>query len=183
MIAILSALVFAMSLCADCLAVSICSSGTLKKLEWKPVIAISLIFGVVQAGLLLLGYGFGDIFVGYVEKIAHVIGFLLLLYVGGSMLKEGIAKDAEAHDLNGLGHIVIAAIATSIDALAVGISLSMGGDSLDDLLFKALAVFIVTVLSVVVGICFGQKLGERFGHIAEIIGGIVLILIGINILL
>ena len=59
----------------------------------------------------------------------------------------------------------------------------MGGDSMDDLLFKALAVFIVTVLSVVVGIYFGKKLGERFGHIAEIIGGIVLILIGINILL
>ena len=139
MIAILAALVFAMSLCADCLAVSICSSVTLKKLEWKPVIAISLVFGVVQSGLLLLGYG--------------------------------------------LGHIIIAAIATSIDALAVGISLSMGGDTLDDLLFKALAVFFVTMLSVVIGIYFGKKLGERIGHTAEILGGIVLILMGINILL
>ena len=183
MIAILAALVFAMSLCADCLAVSICSSVTLKKLEWKPVIAISLVFGVVQSGLLLLGYGFGDFFVGYVEKIAHIIGFLLLLYVGASMLKEGFSKDAKAHDLNGLGHIIIAAIATSIDALAVGISLSMGGDTLDDLLFKALAVFFVTMLSVVIGIYFGKKLGERIGHTAEILGGIVLILMGINILL
>lgn len=181
-IAILAALIFAMSLCADCLAVSICSSVTLKKIEWKNVAVIGLVFGLVQAGLMFAGYFFGDIFVGYIEKAAHWIGFLLLLYVGGSMIKEAFEKESEARDLNGFKNIIVAAIATSIDALAVGISLSMSQDSLGDMTIKGLAVFVVTFLSVVVGMFCGQKIGNKFGKIAEFIGGSVLILIGLNIL-
>lgn len=182
-LAIVSSLIFAMSLCADCFAVSVCSSVTLKRLDFRSVGLISLVFGIVQAGLMLVGYGFGDLFVGYVEKAAHWIGFGLLLYVGGSMIKESLEKEAEVRDLNGFAHIIVAAVATSIDALAVGISLSMSQDSLGDTLMKTVAVFIVTILSVVLGMMFGQKLGNRFGKIAELMGGIVLILIGLNILL
>ena len=98
------------------------------------------------------------------------------------MVKEGLSKECETRDLNGFRNIIVAAIATSIDALAVGISLSMSGDSLGDVLFKALAVFLVTVLSVILGMFFGHRLGHRFGKMAEIIGGIVLIIIGLNVL-
>lgn len=181
-LAIVSSLIFAMSLCADCFAVSLCSSVTLKKIEWKSVAFISLVFGVVQAAFLLLGYGFGDLFVGYVEKIAHWIGFLLLLYVGGGMVKESLEKACERRDLNGLKNIVIASIATSIDALAVGISLSMSHDSLDDVMLKGVAVLLVTILSVVIGIFCGHKIGHKLGKVAEFIGGCVLLLIGLNIL-
>lgn len=182
-VAVIASLVFAMSLCADCFAVSVCSSVTLKRIDWKSVGFISLVFGLVQAGLLLLGYGFGDLFVGYVEKAAHWIGFLLLLYVGGSMVKEAFEKECEVRDLNGFKNIIVASVATSIDALAVGISLSMDHDSLGDMLIKGLAVFAVTVASVVVGMFCGHKIGHRFGKIAELIGGIVLIIIGMNVLL
>lgn len=182
-VAIVASLVFAMSLCADCFAVSVCSSVTLKKIEWKSVGLISLVFGVVQAGLLLLGYGFGDLFVGYVEKAAHWIGFLLLLYVGGSMIKEALEKSCEVRDLNGFKNIIVASVATSIDALAVGISLSMDRDSFGDVMLKTVAVFLVTVASVLIGMFCGHKIGHRFGKIAEFIGGCVLIGIGINILL
>lgn len=182
-LAILSSVVFAMSLCADCFAVSVCSSVTLRRLDFKSVALISLVFGIVQAGLMLLGYGFGDLFVGYVEKVAHWIGFGLLLYVGGSMIKESFEKESDVRDLNGFAHIIVAAVATSIDALAVGVSLSMSQDSFGDTVIKTVAVFVVTILSVVLGMVFGQKLGSRFGKVAELIGGIVLILIGLNILL
>ncbi|MDO5443258.1 MAG: manganese efflux pump, partial [Bacteroidia bacterium] len=88
-----------------------------------------------------------------------------------------------ARDLNGFKNIIVASVATSIDALAVGISLSMSGDSLSDVLFKDLAVFIVTVTSVMVGMFCGHRIGRKFGSAAEFIGGCVLILIGLNILL
>lgn len=177
-----SAAIFALSLCADCFAVSVCSSVTLKSINFKTVGLIGLVFGIVQAGLMMAGYGFGDIFVGYVEKAAHWIGFLLLLYVGGSMIKEAFGKDEEVRDLNGFKNILVASVATSIDALAVGISLSMGRESLGDVIIKDAAVLIVTVFSVIAGMCFGHRIGRRFGNIAEIIGGCVLILIGLNIL-
>lgn len=183
MLAILAALIFAASLCADCFAVSVCSSVTLKKIDIKSVGIICVVFGIVQAGLMMFGYGFGDLFVGYVESIAHWIGFLLLLYVGGSMVREALSDEEEVRDLNGFAHIIVAAIATSIDALAVGISLSMSGDSFGDVMLKDIAVFVVTVFSVVVGMFFGQKLGRKFGKYAELAGGIVLLLIGLNILL
>ena len=182
-LAIISALIFAASLCADCFAVSVCSSVTLKSINLRSVGLIGLVFGLVQAGLMLAGYEFGGFFVGYVEKAAHWIGFLLLLYVGGSMIKEAFEKNQEVRDLNGFKNIIVASVATSIDALAVGISLSMGQESPGDLALKDAAVFVVTVASVMVGMFCGHKIGRRFGSVAEIIGGCVLILIGLNILL
>lgn len=182
-VAIVAAFVLALSLCADCFAVSVCSSVTLKKIELKSVLLIAFAFGVVQAGLFMTGYGFGYAFVGYVEKIAHWIGFLLLLYVGGSMLVEALKGEEDVHDLNGLWKVIVAAVATSIDALAVGISFSMDGDSIGDTLIKAGAIFIVTIASVCLGMFCGSRIGRHLGRIAELIGGVVLILIGLNILI
>jgi putative Mn2+ efflux pump MntP len=177
------ALLLAVSLCADCFAVSLCSGVTMRDVRRRQVLFIALVFGVVQAGLLLCGYLFGDLFVGYVERFAHWIGFLLLLYVGGSMIIEALKGGEEARDLNGIRNIVVASIATSIDALAVGISLSMEQDSLSSALLKCAAVLVVTILSVVVGILGGRRIGTRFGRSAELAGGCVLIMIGLNILL
>ena len=180
---IILAFALAVSLCADCFAVSLCSGVTMKDVSRKRVLLVALIFGIVQAGLLFAGYIFGDLFVGYVEKFAHWIGFLLLLYVGGSMILEAIRGEEEARDLNGIRNILVASVATSIDALAVGISLSMDMEPVRSALLKAVAVLIVTVISVVAGILGGRKIGTRFGRGAELFGGIVLILIGLNILL
>ena len=180
---IILALLLAVSLCADCFAVSLCSGVTMGNVRRRQVLTIALVFGFVQGGLLLLGYLFGDLFVGYVEKFAHWIGFLLLLYVGGSMILEAVKGKEEARDLNGLRNIIVASIATSIDALAVGISLSMEQDTLSSALLKTAAVFLVTVISVVAGILGGRRIGTRFGRSAEFVGGCVLILIGLNILL
>ncbi len=180
---VLGAIVLALSLCADCFAVCVCSSVTLDKVEWRSVSPIALVFGIVQAGLLLSGYLFGDLFIGYVQKAAHWIGFLLLLYVGGSMILESLREECEVRNLNGLGAVILGAVATSIDGLAVGVSLSMGQLEMHDIVLDTAAVFLVTFLSVFTGMFFGHRLGHRLGKRAELAGGAVLILIGLNILL
>lgn len=156
---------------------------TLKSVDRRSLIGVSLMFAVIQTGLLLLGWGFGYLFLGFVEKIAHWIGFLLLLYVGGSMFLEGLRGETEVRNLDGLRNVIIGGVATSIDALAVGISLSMDNVIWSGVRWNALAVFVVTVLSVVLGILGGKTLGCKAGPVAEILGGCVLVGIGIGILI
>ena len=179
---ILQAILVAASLCADCLAVSLCSGVTLRDVRWKRVLGVALAFAVIQAGLLAIGWAFGHLFVGFVEKASHVIGFLLLLYVGGSMLIEGIRGKEEVRNLDGLRNVIIGGIATSIDALAVGVAESMEGTGWPGFLPLLIAVFVITALSVVVGLRGGSAIGRRFGRWAEIIGGLVLIGIGVSLL-
>ena len=174
-------ILLALSLCADCFAVCLCSSVTLEKISRRQVARIALLFSVIQSGLLLAGWLFGEALVGLVLKASGVIGFLLLLYVGGSMLLEGIRGKEEARNLEGLRNIILSGVATSIDALAVGAARSMQGGSSIPGLFAA--VFIITALSVVLGMYGGSTLGRRVGRISEIFGGTILILIGLNILL
>lgn len=184
---ILKSFIMACSLCADCLAVSLCSSVTLKRIEWGTVARVAVAFAVIQSGLLLCGWAFGNLFIGLVEKVAHLVGFLLLLYVGGSMLIEGIkalkGREAETRDLNGWKNIVLGGIATSIDAMAVGVAQSMAGQAWREFLPLFLSVLVVTAASVVIGICGGRTIGGRLGHKAEIVGGAVLIGIGVSVLL
>lgn len=181
----LKLLLLALSLCADCFAVSLCSSVTLKNTRIKAIITIALCFAVIQAGLLLLGWAFGYAFVGLIETIAHWIGFLLLLYVGGSMIIEALRCKGECRNLNGLKNIILGGIATSIDASAVGVSQSMSGVALAEALELFAYVFIITFASVVLAICLGKALGssKTLGRWVEIVGGVVLISIGIGILL
>lgn len=175
-------ILLAVSLCADCLAVSLCSGVTLRSVRWREILGVALAFAVIQAGLLLAGWAFGYFFVGLVEKISHIIAFLLLLYVGGSMLIEGIKGEAEVRDLSSWRNIIIGGVATSIDALAVGVAQSMDGADWPAFLPLLVAVFAITALSVVIGLRGGRAIGARFGRWAEIVGGVVLIAIGVSVL-
>ena len=181
--AILEAILLAVSLCADCLAVSLCSGVTLQSVRWRPVLGVALAFAVIQTGLLLAGWAFGGLFVGLVAKISHILAFLLLLYVGGSMLLEGIRGAEEIRDLSSWRNILIGGVATSIDALAVGASMSMDEVAWGGFVPLLLAVFVITALSVVIGIRCGRAIGVRFGRWAEIGGGLVLLAIGVSVLL
>ena len=189
----------AISLCADCFAVSLCSGVTLKKIEFRSVAKVAAAFAVIQTGLLVLGWLLGSAVAGLVFKAAHIIGFLLLLYVGGSMLVEGIKGEEEVKNLDGLKNIVLGGIATSIDALAVGVSQSLAtgvskslvegvsqspaSQQADSFITLAVSVFVVTAASVVAGIAGGKVIGRKFGRWAEIAGGLVLIIIALRILL
>lgn len=174
---IIESLLTAISLCADCFAVSLCSSITIKNINWKNVGIVALSFAIIQALLLLVGYLFGNALSGLVSKVSHIIGFVLLLYVGISMIVEGFRGKEEVRDLNGARNIILGGIATSIDALAVGVSESMAGQTTAGFLPLFIAVFAVTFISVVAGIFGGRTLGRRFGRAAEIAGGTVLSII------
>ncbi|MBR1575473.1 MAG: manganese efflux pump [Bacteroidales bacterium] len=209
------AILVAVSLCADCFACTLCSGVSLTAAServpsggdgwgfsdkgqarasssaggWR-IAGIALVFAVIQSGLLLSGWGFGNLLVGFVQKISHWIGFLLLLYVGGSMLLEGVRAlrgpdDLASMRLDGFKNVVLSGIATSIDALGVGVSQSMVDASHRFASIAPLfaAVFVVTALSVLAGLLGGRAIGHRFGHWAEIFGGLVLIGIGVSFLL
>ena len=186
-----SAVLVGISLCADCFAVSLCSSFLLTREEMrKKVWTVAAVFAVIQTGLLLGGWALGafasDLISGYVghfEKVAHVIGFLLLLYVGGAMFLDGIRSKSEHLNLDGFKSIVIGGVATSIDAAAVGLSMAMDQEKWTDIAPLALSVLVFTALSVVVGMFSGSFVGRKLGYSARIVGGIVLIGLGISILL
>ena len=165
----------AVGLSMDAFAVSICKGLGMKKINLKVAVVLGLFFGGFQAGMPVIGWALGSQFMGIIGPIDHWIAFILLAFIGGKMLWDG--KDAEKIDL---GEYLILAIATSIDALAVGIS------------FAALSVDIVPAVSLigittfifsVAGVAIGHTFGARYEKPATIVGGVVLILIGLKILL
>lgn len=177
---ILESIVTAVCLCADCFSVALCSSVTLKEKPGAGQLSkISLSFAVIQSGLLLVGWLCGSLLAGIAGKIAHIIGGLLLVYVGASMLIEAIKNNEEAKDLNGWRNIIVGGIATSIDALAVGGARSLEGGDRAGMLSLFISVFIVTLVSVLAGILSGNALGRSFGRWAEITGGTVLLGMGV----
>ena len=154
----------------------------MKELSVRKAAAVALAFAVMQTLFFILGWSLGELIVGYVEKAAHLIGFLLLAYVGGSMI-AGSFKEEEVRSLSGLWNVLLVAVSTSIDALGIGVSLCMDSVSAKVIAYDSAAIFMVTFLSVVTGILFGRRLDRRFGARAELFGGIVLLVIGFNILL
>lgn len=171
----------AIGLSMDAFAVSICKGLGMKKINLKVAVALGLFFGGFQAGMPVIGWALGSQFMGIIGPIDHWIAFILLAFIGGKMLWEAFTenKDEDAEKID-LGEYLILAIATSIDALAVGIS------------FAALSVDIVPAVSLigattfifsVVGVAIGHTSGARYEKPATIVGGVVLILIGLKILL
>ena len=169
----------------DAFAVAICKGLGMERINKRDTLLLALFFGGFQALMPLMGYLLGSRFASYIERWDHWIAFVLLAFIGGKMLweaytedeDEGDDKDAEKIDL---GEYLILAIATSIDALAVGIS------------FAALSVDIVPAVSLigittfifsVAGVAIGHTFGARYEKPATVVGGVVLILIGLKILL
>ena len=187
----INAVIVGLSLCADCFAVSHCSSFLMSREELrKKVWTVAAVFAVIQTGLLLGGWAVGAFaseliagHVGHFEKVAHIIGFLLLLYVGGAMFLDGVRSKSEHLNLSGFKSIVIGGVATSIDASIVGLSMAMDAAKWTDIAPLALSVLFFTALSVVVGMFSGGFIGRKFGYSARIVGGLVLIGLGISILL
>ena len=179
-------ILLAVSLCADCFACTLCSGVTLSssgRVRMWRLLGIALACAVLQAGLLLCGWAFGNLFVGLVQRISHWIGFLLLLYVGGAMFLEGVRGKSEHLNLDGFKGILLGGVATSIDAAVVGLSMAMDTAPWASIAPISVSIFVFTALSVVAGMCSGSFVGRKLGYSARIIGGLVLIGLGINILL
>lgn len=167
----------------DAFAVSLCKGLGMRRLSIKNTLIIALFFGGFQALMPLIGWLLGTQFESYVKAYDHWIAFGLLLFIGGKMLLDAIRGGEEAPDAgDGMNYreLLLMAVATSIDALAVGITLALSTVNI----FSAIAVIgVTTFVLCVIGVLLGHAFGTKFQKGAQILGGAVLVLIGVKILL
>ena len=178
---ILEILLVSIGLAMDAFAVSICKGLSMKKMNWKNAIIVGLYFGIFQALMPIIGYFLGSTFESFVTQIDHWIAFGLLGFIGINMLKEAFSKDSEnCNDSIDFKTMIILAIATSIDALAVGITFAF---LKVNVILAATMIGVLTFLISVLGIKIGNKFGDKYERKAETVGGLILIFMGIKILL
>lgn len=174
----------AIGLSADAFSVSVCKGLNMRKLNLKHAYLIALFFGVFQAVMPLIGYLLGTGFSEYIEKFDHWIAFALLAFIGGKMVIEAIReKDGgpeEKTDALSTGELTVLAIATSIDALAVGITFAF---LKVNILPSVLLIGVTTFALSLGGVLLGNRFGAKYKTKAEIAGGVILVLIGLKILL
>lgn len=180
----------AFALSMDALAVSVTKGMTLKNLTKGTSIKIALAFGLFQGGMPLLGWALGISFESYIKSIDHWVALILLSFLGFKMIQEFIKSKKEGEEVSlecGITtdesnlsnkELIMLSIATSIDALAVGISFAFLSV---DIVPASLTICIITFIVCLIGVILGSKIGDIFNGYAELVGGIILIIIGINI--
>lgn len=172
----------AIGLSMDAFAVSICKGLSVQKLQGRHYLIIGAWFGGFQALMPTIGYLLGSTFEQYITSVDHWVAFVLLALIGGNMLKEGLSGDEEKTDDSfSCKTMVLLAVATSIDALAVGITFALlpGVNITGAVLLIGATTFCISAAGLKVGNLFGL----RYKNKAEIAGGAILILIGLKILL
>mgnify|MGYP002510169609 CR=1 FL=1 len=171
----------AVSLAMDCFSVSITSGIILRRTCWKTFITIGLFFGLFQAVMPLIGWCATNYFYHLIEQFDHWIAFGLLILIGLNMIRETIwGDDDDSNDDFGVRTMALMAVATSIDALAVGVSFAF----IHANIWSASAIIgVVTFALSAMGLYLGRKIGSRLGSKAGLLGGLVLIGIGIKILI
>ncbi len=174
-------LLISIGLGMDAMAVSICKGLAMKKMDWKKATIIGLYFGIFQMIMPIIGYILGSKFEKIIESMDHWIAFGLLLIIGLNMIKEGIRNKTEnIDDKVDFKTMIILAIATSIDALAVGVSFAL----LKVKIFvPSIIIGIITFIMSIIGVKVGNVFEDKLKDKAEILGGIILILIGIKIVI
>ena len=177
-----SLLLIALGLSMDAFAVAIGRGAALPRgMRARGALAMALAFGLFQALMPVAGWLLGSAFAGFITGIDHWIAFLLLAGIGGRMIVEAVhGRDEESQALS-VRVLLLLAVATSIDALAVGIGLRLA-DPTTQILLAALLIGGVTFGLSLAGGLLGSRLGERFGRSMEVVGGVVLIGIGLRIL-
>lgn len=179
----LSLFILAAALSMDAFAVSVCKGLAMKRVSVKNALIIGLWFGGFQALMPAIGYLLGTQFNQYITSIDHWIAFVLLSFIGISMIKEAISTKDEEEETNpslSVKTMFLLAVATSIDALAVGVTFAF----LKVQIIPAVSfIGTITFLLSIVGVKVGNVFGTRYKAKAEIAGGIILILIGVKILL
>lgn len=173
--------ILALGLAMDAFAVSICKGLSIRHLTLKNCLIAGIYFGLFQAGMPLIGYFLGSQFSNSITQIDHWLAFILLGGIGLNMIKESFDKDVEScDDSQDFKTMVLLAIATSIDALAVGITFAF----LNVQIVPAVShIGIITFVLSCVGVKIGNVFGQKYKSKAEFAGGIILILIGTKILL
>lgn len=180
-------ILIAVALSMDAFAVSICKGLKMKKVNKAHAFTIALFFGGFQAIMPLIGYLLGTTFEKYITSFDHWIAFILLAVIGANMIKESFSKDKDENEEKTAAdakldfkELTFMAIATSIDALAVGVTFSF----YDTNIFTSIAIIGTTTFAIALaGVFIGNFFGAKYKSKAELAGGIILILIGLKILL
>lgn len=175
----------AVSLSMDAFAVALCKGLCMKRINYKHAGVIALFFGAFQALMPLIGWFLGKQFEQYITPIDHWIAFVLLGYIGGKMIWDALHEDNEgqACDIEerlDLKELLVMAVATSIDALAVGITFAFLQISIVP---SVCTIGLITLCLSFVGVIVGNRFGNKFQSKAQLAGGTVLVLIGLKILL
>ena len=184
---LLSVIFLAFALSMDAFAVSLCKGFAAKRLEFRHYLIVGTYFGGFQALMPTLGYLLGVAFAHFVAQIDHYIAFVLLALVGAKMMKESF-ESASCDTINrhfGFKTMLVLAVATSIDALAVGVSFAFVEFSSISIWLAVALIGLITFFVCVLGVQIGHKLAHRaafLGKKAEFIGGAVLVLLGVKIL-
>lgn len=178
---IISIFLIAVALAMDAFSVSMTKGFTQKTLTKSQILYYGLFFGGFQAFMPIVGYFCGNVIASIVEALAPIIGFILLLLIGLNMIRESLMGDEEdITDCFSFREVTLLAVATSIDAFAVGITIAL---LRDPILISSLIIGIVAFVFSILGIFIGRKLGDYVGDKFQILGGVILILIGFKILL
>ena len=179
MFSFLSTFLIAVALAMDAFSVSMTKGFTQKDLTTSQVIYYGLFFGGFQAIMPIFGYFCGNVIASIVASLAPIVGFVLLLAIGLNMIRESLGSDDEnVNDYFSFKEVTLLAIATSIDAFAVGITIALINDPI---LISSFIIGVVAFAFSVAGIFIGKKLGNYVGDKFQILGGVILILIGIKI--
>ena len=173
-------LLIAVGLSMDAFAVSVCKGLSVQKLKPRHALLVGLYFGGFQALMPVLGWLLGSRFEALITRYDHWVAFVLLALIGGNMIRESFSKEEELNDDFGVKTMLLLAVATSIDALAVGITFAFLSVNI---LPAAGTIGVTTFLLSVAGIYIGHIFGARWKSRAERVGGVILILIGLKILL
>lgn len=178
---IIEIIVLGLGLSMDAFAVSICKGLSIGRVRIKDSVQVGLWFGGFQALMPVIGYFLGTYFKDMIEAVDHWIAFGLLLIIGANMIREAFSHgDEEVDSSLKFKNMLMSALATSIDALAVGITLAF----LNVNIWVAVAIIgVITFLLSGIGVKVGGIFGEKYKSKAELLGGIILILLGVKILL
>lgn len=177
----------AVGLAMDCFAVSIASGIILKRVRWRPMLTMAFAFGFFQAMMPFVGWMFANTFSHLIESIDHWIAFGILAFLGGRMIVESCKEEEcrNTFDPTSLKVVLTMAVATSIDALAVGVSFAfLGVRDYSAILSPVAIIGLVSFVMSLVGLLFGIRCGCGIARRlkAELWGGVILVLIGVKIL-
>ena len=181
-------ILMAVALAMDAFAVAICKGLATEKAGLKHMLVVGAWFGAFQALMPFIGCTVGAAFLIYIEAVDHWIAFVLLGFIGGNMIREALSKEegceCECEDASLAPKVMLTmAIATSIDALAAGVGMSVDLKGIGQILFAVLMVGVITFILSGVGVKIGNVFGAKYKFVAELSGGIVLVGMGIKILI
>lgn len=184
-IQIIESVLIGVGLAMDCFAVSVTTGFSLECLTKKAALRLAFFFGLFQGLMPLLGWLLGTVFHGAISTYDHWIAFAILFVIGGKMLVNAIKEKPgeRSFNINKWAVIISLSIATSIDAMIVGLSFPSMYNETSTIIFTLINITVVTFILSLIGLFFGKKFSLYIGNKAEALGGIILILIGTKTLL